>query len=391
MLLDKAIVLLQDGPELVMREGRDVVVIDAGHGVGCDYGIDDGFFGGLDYGGEDWVEGTIWEHFQVGYIFGTGGAGVGGGESDEDVAGAVAGDAAEAAEAEGGAVGEALELRGDERGVGGDDNNDGAAFGDFGGLVGVGIFGGDFTANRDSGDAKILARAEVALDEDPDGVAAVFFRELARRCADASFEAAADHAGATADIAFVDATRLRGFDGVESVLGFDVEAVDVVQPTIPGFSDDRQRPPVTAGVRLTVGNAPLNHGVANDADAVGIGDHHGALEKAGFLDPGGAGHLAVAILREPAGEDGIHHGIFTSRKYGGDASADGAFADDEFAFAGDERGVADEDARDVGDGVEGAWRAVEGNAEIAGTRFSGGFFLGWRRKDCNEQRIEQKE
>src|SRR5258708_39838215 len=111
--------------------------------------------------------------------------------------------------------------------------------------------------------------------------------------------------------------------------------------SIPGFSDDRQRPPVTAGIGLAVGNAPLNHGVANDADAVCVGNHHGAFKKAGFFDPGGAGHFAVAILREPAGEDGIHHGIFTSRKYGGGAIADGAFDEEAVAFAAGGGGVAD--------------------------------------------------
>ena len=37
-------------------------------------------------------------------------------------------------------------------------------------------------------------------------------------------------------------------------------------------------------------------------------------------------------------------------------------------FAGDERGVADFDSADVGDGVVGAGSAVEGDAEIAGAR-----------------------
>ena len=51
---------------------------------------------------------------------------------------------------------------------------------------------------------------------------------------------------------------------------------------------------------------------------------------------------------------------------GGDAGADGAFADFELAAAGDERGVSDFDAFDVGDGVVGPGVAVEGDAEIAG-------------------------
>ena len=51
----------------------------------------------------------------------------------------------------------------------------------------------------------------------------------------------------------------------------------------------------------------------------------------------------------------------------------GPCADLQFSFTGDERGVADGDAGDVGDGVERAGRAVKGNAEIAGARLGGGF------------------
>jgi len=46
-----------------------------------DYGVDDGFhfFGGLDYGGEDLGERTIWEHFgRTLHPFETGGAECGG-------------------------------------------------------------------------------------------------------------------------------------------------------------------------------------------------------------------------------------------------------------------------------------------------------------------------
>ena len=59
--------------------------------------------------------------------------------------------------------------------------------------------------------------------------------------------------------------------------------------------------------------------------------------------------------------------VFPARKNGGDAGADWAFSDFEFAAAGDERGVSDFDAFDVGDGVVRAGRAVEGNAQIAGS------------------------
>src|SRR5881394_2578067 len=166
------------------------------------------------------------------------------------------------------------------------------------------------------------------------------------------------------------------------MLGFYVEAVDVVKPAVPGFGNDRKRPPVPGGIGLAVIDAPLNHGVADDADAVRVGDHDGAFEESGFFDPGGAGHFTVSVLRKPSGDDGIGHGIFPARKNGGDAGADGAFSDLESSVAGNQSGVADEDAGNVGDGVVGAGSAVERNAEVAGARFV--FFLSSSNKGANK-------
>ncbi len=138
---------------------------------------------------------------------------------------------------------------------------------------------------------------------------------------------------------------------MEGVLGLDVETVDVVEPAIPSFGDDRERPPVAGGVGLAMRNAPLDDRVADDADAVCVGDHHWTLEKAGLLHPSCAGHFPIAVERPPTGKDRIAHGIFTARENRGDAGADGAFADLEFAFTEVERGVAHGNAWNVGDGV----------------------------------------
>jgi hypothetical protein len=100
---------------------------------------------------------------------------------------------------------------------------------------------------------------------------------------------------------------------------------------------------------------------------VGVGDHDGTVEKAGVVDPGSACHFAIAVESEPGGEDGVVAG-FSARMNGRDASTNWSLADFEFTFAGDERGVADFDSLDVGDGVVGAGSAIEGNAEIAGAR-----------------------
>src|SRR5271165_434310 len=115
------------------------------------------------------------------------------------------------------------------------------------------------------------------------------------------------------------------------MLGLHVEAVDVVEPTIPGFGNNRKRPPVAAGVGLAMVYTPLNHRIAHDADAVRVGDHYRAFEEAGLFDPGSAGHFSVAILRKPAGEYGIHHGVLAARKNRRDTRSHRAFADREFA------------------------------------------------------------
>jgi hypothetical protein len=168
---------------------------------------------------------------------------------------------------------------------------------------------------------------------------------------------------------------VRGIDGVKSVLRFDVESVDVVEPAIPGFRDDGKRPPVSGHFRLAMGNTPLNDGVADDADAVRVGDHHGTIEETGLFHPDGAGHFAVAIERPPAGKNRTAHGILAARENGSHAGSHGAFANLELAFAGNERGVADGDAGNIGDGVERAGRAVKRHAEIAGARLGRRIFL----------------
>src|SRR4029077_7027333 len=172
-----------------------------------------------------------------------------------------------------------------------------------------------------AGDTEIHARAVVALHEHTDGIASVFCGKRVRRGANASFVATADHTCATAHVAFLDGTGFRGVDGVEGVLGLDVKPVDVVEPAVPRFGDDGERPPVAGRIGLAVRDAPLNDRVADHADAVRVGDHHWAFEEAGLFDPGRAGHFAVAVERPPAGEHRIAHGILAARQYCGDASA----------------------------------------------------------------------
>src|ERR1700688_4806760 len=153
---------------------------------------------------------------------------------------------------------------------------------------------------------------------------------------------------------------------VEGVFWLYVETVDVVEIAIPGFGYHGERPPIAFHVGVALLHFPGDHGVADHAYAVGVGDHDGAVEKAGVFEPCGAGHFSVAVEGEPAPEDRVVGGLAAGMN-GGDSGADGAFANFEFAAAGDERGVADFDSLDVGDGVVWAGRAVEGDSEIAGS------------------------
>jgi hypothetical protein len=72
-----------------------------------------------------------------------------------------------------------------------------------------------------------------------------------------------------------------------------VKTVDVVEGSIPRFRNDRQRPWLES---LALFHRPGNRRIADDADAVCVGDEDGPLEKAPFIDPRGARHLPVAVL-----------------------------------------------------------------------------------------------
>src|SRR5579863_516038 len=172
------------------------------------------------------------------------GVGISGGEGEEDVAGTVAGVAAVAAQTESYAVGDALELRGNKWSVGGDDHDDRAdvLWLLMGGLV------GNFPANRNAGDAKLVASSVVALHQNADGVAAFFAVEDAGTAADAALEIIADHARSAADVAFFHGAGVGGVQSTPGVFGMDVESIDVIQVAIPRFSNNWKRPRVVVGV-----------------------------------------------------------------------------------------------------------------------------------------------
>jgi hypothetical protein len=84
-----------------------------------------------------------------------------------------------------------------------------------------------------------LAPPVIRLDEHPDHVPV---DGHARRRPDPALEAVADHPGAAADVPFRHRPVRRGIDRSEDVLRQHVEAVDVVEETVPRLRDDGQAP-----------------------------------------------------------------------------------------------------------------------------------------------------
>jgi hypothetical protein len=71
-----------------------------------------------------------------------------------------------------------------------------------------------------------------------------------------------------------------------------MKTVDVVQPAVVGLGDygKRKRAPQQRVLRF-----PVDNGVPNCANAMGIGNCHRAIHESGFLKPGGASHFAIAV------------------------------------------------------------------------------------------------
>ncbi len=114
---------------------------------------------------------------------------------------------------------------------------------------------------------------------------------------------------------------------------------------------------------------PGDDGVANHSHAVRVGDHDGTVEESGVVDPRGSGHFAVAVKSEPGCEHCVVAG-FATRMNGGDAGANRAFPNFEFAFTRDESGVTDLHSLHIGNGVVRAGSAVERDAQVAGARLA---------------------
>src|SRR4051812_39430104 len=98
----------------------------------------------------------------------------------------------------------------------------------------------DLATDWDARNRELSTDAVVRLHEHAERIATEFGGEFARTCTDAAFVLVTHHAGAPADTAFGHRAGTRATERGEHVLGFNVKSIDVVQPAVPGFRDDRQ-------------------------------------------------------------------------------------------------------------------------------------------------------
>src|SRR5438128_4105219 len=383
----QAVVFLQHGAELVVRQGNHFMIFDSSHRFRGDHCVDDRFFRRLNRRGENRLVFFVSQHLQIHDVFRRGSAGVRRGKRNEDVSRTVAGNASVPSETKRNAPRQPLQLVRHKRRIRRHDNDDGAVI-----LIRersrrIRILALDFPADGNSRDAQILPRSVVTLHQHADRILPAFRCETSRRCANASFESVANHPCAAANRAFLHCSGLRGIDGAECVLGLDVKAVNIVEPAIPSLCLYGERPPIVTGTNFLVLDNPLNHGVADNADAVRVRDHHGADQKTGFFDPRGSGHFAVPVQGPPPGHHRIVE-ISSARKNRGDSRAHRSFSNNQFPFAGNQGSVTDEDTGNIGDGILWPGRAVKRNTEIACTRFC--FFLSLRKKRKCENTKQKK-
>jgi len=284
-------------------------------------------------------------------------------EGEEQIARVVAADLAGPGDADRGALREALALVGQKRRIGGQDHDDrpGTLLGRLGRGRDRDLFGPDHPADPHSVDREALAPAVVRLHQRPDGVAPVVLADAPGRAADPALEAVADHPGAAADRTL----RYRAGRGVaqrlRDVVGSDVLAVDVVEHPVPGLPDDRNAPELLALVGPAV---HIGQRIADDPDAVGVGDPDRGREHPRLANPVDARELAVAVETVGPGEHrrGPDPAVGEDHRHPG---ADRAAADAQRTRSADERRVPDHDAVDIGDRVERSRRQVaHGEADL---------------------------
>src|SRR5258708_31792323 len=110
---------------------------------------------------------------------------------------------------------------GDERNIGGNHDDDGAAvcIGERRGRVSAILW--NFFTYWNPGDAQIGARAIIPLHQHADRERASLRFDFARARADAALEFVTYHSGTATHIALFDGPRLRAVDGADTLLRFD--------------------------------------------------------------------------------------------------------------------------------------------------------------------------
>ena len=345
-----------------MRDRVDPAAVHAGHVPSGDHGVHDGLLGGLHDPFEERVQIGVRQDPQssLAALVG-GGLLVGGRERHENVAGAVHRDAPQASESQGRPAGNTFQLVREERRVGGRDDDDGSVPSSPGGgrtgfrsrrVLGKQV--GNLPPYGHPGDAELRAPAEVGLHEDAHRVVRPAGPDPARGGADSRLELEGAHSGAASHRPLLDRSAAGGVQRGEHVLAADVEAGDVVQESVPGLGDHRQRPGAKTEVRLGPGDRRL----VDRADAVGVRDEHRPLQDPPVADPGGSGHLSVPVQGEPVGEhSGLAHP--PTRQHRGDPGPDRPLLPEDGRVSHFQSG-------NVGDGVQRTRVALEGHPQIPG-------------------------
>jgi hypothetical protein len=355
----------------------------AGNGGGLEQGVEDGFFGGLDDRLEERGHGVVAELSELPGLIRIAGMDaqlMSGGEGDDEIAAAVGGGRARAGHARDGASSETLEIARTQGSIGRDDDHAGtvgvvAQFGEGGLARGtrsaersgrshrrdlvVQIIAAQLDANGSAGDGENAAK--IGLHENAYGVTAERCGKPARGGTDAALKAERNGAGACADRAFLNQSGLRGGNGVEDMFAVDGTRTNVAKVAVVGFADQRidGRDVFIAGKRKHVVDEEVSH--AGNAERAS--QENRRFDFAEFVDLRGTGQLAEGVADEHGAGHFFAKEITGVGKDGGDTGANGV------GF--EHRGVANEDAGDVGNGVERAGREnADADAYVAGARAS---------------------
>src|SRR5205823_13718891 len=92
-------------------------------------------------------------------------------------------------------------------------------------------------ANWHTGNPQLFAIAIIALHQHSDGVAAVFRTKLAGSSSNPALEFVAHHSCPAAGAAFLHRAAVCRVERLEHVLRLNLETVNVIQPSVPGFGD----------------------------------------------------------------------------------------------------------------------------------------------------------